>query len=71
MAQGDWTLVARSPGLAPAVLSEVREWAQQQACPSGVSWTCLRRRWRELGQREAMPYRPKVLAITGPTAKPP
>ena len=69
MARGAWTLVARSPGLSPASLSVVREWAQQQSVPFWGELDFFAAALAELGQREAMPYRPKVLGITGTNGK--
>ncbi|AOW14914.1 UDP-N-acetylmuramoylalanine--D-glutamate ligase [Hydrogenophaga crassostreae] len=69
LAQGDWTLVARSPGLAPDTLSEVREWAQQHGVPYWGELDLFAAALHELGQRDPLPYRPKVLGITGTNGK--
>jgi UDP-N-acetylmuramoylalanine--D-glutamate ligase len=69
LAQGEWTLIARSPGLAPAMLSEVREWAGQRGVPCWGELDLFAAALAELGQREVLPYRPKVLGITGTNGK--
>ena len=69
MAQDAWDLVARSPGLAPAVLTEARSWAQQHGVRFWGELDLFAAALDELGRREEMPYRPKVLAITGTNGK--
>jgi UDP-N-acetylmuramoylalanine--D-glutamate ligase len=69
LARGAWTLVARSPGLAPAALSEIRAWAQRNAVPFWGELDLFAAALGELGQRAHLPYRPKVLAITGTNGK--
>ena len=64
-----WTLIGRSPGLLPAQLEPLRIWAQSH----GVAWVgeldLFAQALHELSRREAWPYRPKVLAITGTNGK--
>ena len=69
MSLGAWTMVVRSPGLSPTALSAAREWAQQQAVPYWGELDLFAAALEELGQREALPYRPKVLGITGTNGK--
>ena len=69
MDRGPWTLVARSPGLSPASLAAAREWTQQRAVPYWSELDLFAAALAELGQREEMPYRPKVLGITGTNGK--
>lgn len=65
----DWQLVARSPGLAPSGLAEVRAWALQHGVPFWGELDLFAAALKELGQRTESPYRPKVLAITGTNGK--
>jgi UDP-N-acetylmuramoylalanine--D-glutamate ligase len=69
MTSATWTLVARSPGLSPASLSVVREWAQHEGVPYWGELDLFAAALAELGRRETLPYRPKVLAITGTNGK--
>ena len=69
MARAGWTMVARSPGLAPEALSEVREWAQRNHVPLVGELDLFAQALRSLAGREALAYRPKVLAITGTNGK--
>ena len=69
MAQGNWDLVARSPGLAPAVLTAAHSWAQQHRVRFWGELDLFAAALGELGQRDPWPYRPKVLAITGTNGK--
>jgi UDP-N-acetylmuramoylalanine--D-glutamate ligase len=69
LARGAWTLVARSPGLAPVALSEVRDWAQQNGVSYWGELDFFAAALGDLGQRENLAYRPKVLAITGTNGK--
>ncbi|QCB48183.1 UDP-N-acetylmuramoyl-L-alanine--D-glutamate ligase [Hydrogenophaga sp. PAMC20947] len=64
-----WHLIARSPGLAPAALSGVREWAEEHGVPLWGELDLFAAALGELGQRAEWAYRPKVLAITGTNGK--
>lgn len=64
-----WTLVARSPGLAPAQLEAVRQWTVQHGVALVGELDLFARALADLALREAWPYRPKVLAITGTNGK--
>ncbi len=65
----DWTLVARSPGLAPAALQQVFGWAQTHNVAVLGELGLFARALKTLAERERLPYRPKVLAITGTNGK--
>jgi UDP-N-acetylmuramoylalanine--D-glutamate ligase len=69
MARGEWTLIARSPGLAPASLQAVLGWAQTHNVAVLGELGLFARALKALAQRERLPYRPKVLAITGTNGK--
>ncbi|MFN3493186.1 MAG: UDP-N-acetylmuramoyl-L-alanine--D-glutamate ligase [Hydrogenophaga sp.] len=69
MESSPWTLVARSPGLAPAELTVVWECTRAQGVPLVGELELFSRALLELAQRERLPYRPKVLAITGTNGK--
>ena len=69
MARGEWALIARSPGLAPASLRAVFDWAQARGVAVVGELELFARALRELAQRERLPYRPRVLAITGTNGK--
>lgn len=69
LARGEWTLVARSPGLTPSQLQVVREWAETQGVPVVGELDLFAQALQSLAQRERLPYRPKVLAITGTNGK--
>lgn len=64
-----WTLIARSPGLSPWQLAPLRDWAQAH----GAAWVgeldLFAMALRDLSQREAWPYQPQVIAITGTNGK--
>jgi UDP-N-acetylmuramoylalanine--D-glutamate ligase len=69
LAQAPWQVIARSPGLPPQQLAPLRDWAQSH----GADWLgeldLFALALRELAQREAWPYHPQVLAITGTNGK--
>jgi len=69
LARAHWNLIARSPGLPPPQLAAAHAWAQQH----GAAWVgeldLFAQALRDLSQREELPYRPKVLAITGTNGK--
>ncbi len=69
LARETWTLVARSPGLAPAQLQVVREWASARGVPVMGELELFSQALQSLSRRERLPYRPKVLAITGTNGK--
>jgi UDP-N-acetylmuramoylalanine--D-glutamate ligase len=69
LAQRPWQVIARSPGLPPQQLAPLRDWAQAH----GVAWVgeldLFALALGELAQRDAWPYQPQVLAITGTNGK--
>jgi len=69
LAQAPWTMIARSPGLPPASLAPLHDWAQA----NGAAWVgeleLFAQALRELSLREHLPYHPRVLAITGTNGK--
>ena len=69
MARGAWTLIARSPGLAPASLQIVLDWAQAHNVAVLGELGLFARALKALAERERLPYRPQVLAITGTNGK--
>jgi len=69
MARGSWSLIARSPGLAPASLQTVLGWAQANNVDVLGELGLFARALKTLAERERLPYRPKVLAITGTNGK--
>jgi UDP-N-acetylmuramoylalanine--D-glutamate ligase len=69
MARARWNLIARSPGLPPAQLAVARDWALANAVALVGELDLFAQALCDLSQREVMPYRPKVLAITGTNGK--
>ncbi|QHE75246.1 UDP-N-acetylmuramoyl-L-alanine--D-glutamate ligase [Hydrogenophaga sp. PBL-H3] len=69
MARGGWTLIARSPGLAPASLEAVFGWAQAHGVAVLGELGLFARALKSLAERERLPYKPRVLAITGTNGK--
>ena len=69
LARAEWSLIARSPGLAPEVLKAVFAFAQARGVAVVGELDLFARALRELSQRARLPYRPKVLAITGTNGK--
>ncbi|MDP2262454.1 MAG: UDP-N-acetylmuramoyl-L-alanine--D-glutamate ligase [Hydrogenophaga sp.] len=67
--RADWTLVARSPGLAPAQLATVQAWTQARGVPLVGELDLFARALGDLSQRERWPYTPQVLGITGTNGK--
>jgi UDP-N-acetylmuramoylalanine--D-glutamate ligase len=67
--RAEWNLIARSPGLAPEVLQAVFGWAKEHDVPVVGELDLFARALQELSQRARLPYRPKVLAITGTNGK--
>ncbi|MFN7122029.1 MAG: UDP-N-acetylmuramoyl-L-alanine--D-glutamate ligase [Hydrogenophaga sp.] len=69
MARGAWSLIARSPGLAPASLQTVLGWAEANNVTVLGELGLFARALKTLAERERLPYRPQVLAITGTNGK--
>jgi UDP-N-acetylmuramoylalanine--D-glutamate ligase len=69
LARAEWQLIARSPGLAPASLRAVFDWARARGVTVVGELDLFARALGELALRERLPYRPKVLAITGTNGK--
>lgn len=69
LARAAWTVVARSPGLPPEQLAPARTWAQVHGVAFVGELDLFAQALCELSQRESLPYRPKVLAITGTNGK--
>jgi UDP-N-acetylmuramoylalanine--D-glutamate ligase len=69
LARADWSLIARSPGLAPEGLQAVFGWAKEHDVPVVGELDLFARALQELSQRARLPYRPQVLAITGTNGK--
>ena len=69
MTRGGWTLIARSPGLAPASLQVVSDWAEANNVTVLGELGLFARALKTLAERERLPYCPKVLAITGTNGK--
>ncbi|HMN93497.1 MAG TPA: UDP-N-acetylmuramoyl-L-alanine--D-glutamate ligase [Hydrogenophaga sp.] len=69
LAAGPWTMVARSPGLAPAELAAVRQWTQERQMAFVGELDLFAQALADLAIRDSLPYRPRVLAITGTNGK--
>jgi UDP-N-acetylmuramoylalanine--D-glutamate ligase len=69
LVQGAWTLVARSPGLAPVQLAAVNAWAAARSVAVVGELDLFAQALQDLSQRPHMPYTPQVLAITGTNGK--
>lgn len=69
LSRGPWHLIARSPGLPPAQLEVVREQSRVQGVPIAGELDLFAQALADLAVREVLPYRPKVLAITGTNGK--
>ncbi len=69
MDKADWSLVAKSPGLAPDALAEVLAWATEREREVVGELELFARAMRDLSARQEWPYHPKVLAITGTNGK--
>ena len=69
LARAAWNVIARSPGLPPPQLAPAHAWAQQH----GAAWVgeldLFAQALQDLSQREVLPYKPQVLAITGTNGK--
>ena len=69
LARAGWNLIARSPGLPPEQLAPARAWALEHAAAFVGELDLFAQALCDLSQREVLPYRPKVLAITGTNGK--
>lgn len=69
LARAAWSLIARSPGLPPEQLAPAREWAASHQAAFVGELDLFAQALCDLSQREPLPYRPKVLAITGTNGK--
>ena len=69
LARQPWTVIARSPGLPPEQLAPARAWAQQQGAAFVGELDLFAQALHDLSLREHLPYKPKVLAITGTNGK--
>ncbi|WP_382321740.1 Mur ligase family protein [Hydrogenophaga sp. UC242_53] len=69
LARAEWNLIARSPGLAPEMLQGVFGWATERGVAVVGELDLFARALRELSQRARLPYKPKVLGITGTNGK--
>ena len=69
LARAPWGVIARSPGLPPSQLTAAHAWAQAH----GAAWVgeldLFAQALGDLSRRELLPYRPRVLAITGTNGK--
>ncbi|HSX95222.1 MAG TPA: UDP-N-acetylmuramoyl-L-alanine--D-glutamate ligase [Hydrogenophaga sp.] len=64
-----WALIARSPGLTPAELQGVFDFARERGVPVLTELDLFAQALQALSQRERFPYRPQVLAVTGTNGK--
>ncbi len=70
LARADWNLIARSPGLQPGQLEPVMAHAQARGIAVVGELDLFAQALDELSRRESpLPYRPKVLAVTGTNGK--
>lgn len=69
LARVAWNVIARSPGLPPEQLAPARAWAQSHGAAFVGELDLFAQALCDLSQREGLPYRPKVLAITGTNGK--
>ena len=69
LARAAWNVIARSPGLPPEQLAPARTWAQSHGAAFVGELDLFAQALCDLSQREELPYRPKVLAITGTNGK--
>jgi UDP-N-acetylmuramoylalanine--D-glutamate ligase len=69
LARSAWNLIARSPGLPPEQLAPARAWALAHEAAFVGELDLFAQALCDLSQRELLPYRPKVLAITGTNGK--
>jgi UDP-N-acetylmuramoylalanine--D-glutamate ligase len=64
-----WQLIARSPGLPPEQLAPARAWALSNNAAFVGELDLFAQALQDLSAREHLPYKPKVLAITGTNGK--
>lgn len=69
LARQTWSLIARSPGLPPEQLAPVRAWALSHNAAFVGELDLFAQALQDLSAREHLPYKPKVLAITGTNGK--
>jgi UDP-N-acetylmuramoylalanine--D-glutamate ligase len=69
LARSSWNLIARSPGLPPEQLAPARTWALAHDVAFVGELDLFAQALCDLSLRELLPYRPKVLAITGTNGK--
>ncbi|MCU0927128.1 MAG: Mur ligase family protein, partial [Hydrogenophaga sp.] len=69
LARQPWAMIARSPGLPPEQLAPARVWAQAHSASFVGELDLFAQAMGDLSQRERLPYKPKVLAITGTNGK--
>lgn len=69
LSRSPWALIARSPGLMPNELSPVFAHAATHAIPVVTELDLFAQALNALSRRERLPYRPKVLGITGTNGK--
>ncbi|MFC3684353.1 UDP-N-acetylmuramoyl-L-alanine--D-glutamate ligase [Hydrogenophaga luteola] len=69
LARASWNAIARSPGLPPEQLAPARTWAQSHGAAFVGELDLFAQALCDLSKREVLPYRPKVLAITGTNGK--
>ena len=69
LSRAPWHLIARSPGLPPEQLAAARAWAQANGAAFVGELDLFAMALNDLAQRECLPYRPKLLAITGTNGK--
>ncbi|MFP8778591.1 UDP-N-acetylmuramoyl-L-alanine--D-glutamate ligase [Hydrogenophaga sp. RWCD_12] len=69
LSRASWNLIARSPGLPPEQLAPARDWALANGAAFVGELDLFAQALKDLAQRETLPYRPKLLAITGTNGK--
>lgn len=69
LARQPWNLIARSPGLPPEQLAPARAWALPNNAAFVGELDLFAQALQGLSAREHLPYKPKVLAITGTNGK--
>jgi UDP-N-acetylmuramoylalanine--D-glutamate ligase len=69
LARSPWAVIGRSPGLPPEQLAPARAWAQQRSAAWVGELDLFALALQDLSQREVLPYKPQVLAITGTNGK--
>jgi UDP-N-acetylmuramoylalanine--D-glutamate ligase len=69
LARQPWNLIARSPGLPPEQLAPARAWALSNNAAFVGELDLFAQALQDLSARERLPYKPKVLAITGTNGK--